>query len=651
MKKIAFLLLFICTHFSLSAVTITWTGYVGDENWANPDNWDLRILPTANDLVIIPNGAGMVIIDDFAQVNQLDIGEKVKVHVSSSGHLQSLFALGIAILIQPKSSLLVDGDVSVLSASGTGIFSDGLIPNKGEIVIESPSSRGMEINGIGKLQNEKMGLIRVESSISFGLLSRGKIDNLGQLDLHSKANRPLSFSGVFNNWSGGEIILQSSDSGALLEGAFYNEGEIVAYGIASNVGINVLNGGRFENNKRGVITIHLQNHTRAVGMAVSFGGILHNDGDLVVNGGGVGTGQGGIVTNLNGVFGNTYNGKIVLDDLNTAVVVNSTARSWENYGDLRIYNASSAMQVNANVYNGGNIDVEGRINVELSASWYNDKGELSIDAGTAIGLSIFGALENDNCGLVRIDGELQVSASGKLNNFGFLELGEGGSPASILGSLYNYGVIHDPGEKLANNFTNHNLRIIPLDDTFSPCFVYENVFDLGNNVSTALPTEFYADPDLTIPPAAIYWESDNEATIINLLPVYYARFVDNNRGCSRVFSIPRAPCPSPLHSKPHSELNLANIHTNAKTKPSISPNPTNGHLQIQTPTILSGEVTFQLVDLLGRVMWESEIESANNNGIELPSSLSDAWYIATLYQGGKLIHQEKIYVQRSAFTH
>ena len=61
MKKLLFFLLICCITISgLQAQTITWTGAV-DENYSNPNNWNLAPEPTAANDVIIPTGSTMTI--------------------------------------------------------------------------------------------------------------------------------------------------------------------------------------------------------------------------------------------------------------------------------------------------------------------------------------------------------------------------------------------------------------------------------------------------------------------------------------------------------------------------------------------------------------------------------------------------------------
>ena len=61
MKKPLPFLLFCCMAITgLQAQTITWTG-AEDENYSNPNNWDLARVPSAANDVIVPTGSIMTL--------------------------------------------------------------------------------------------------------------------------------------------------------------------------------------------------------------------------------------------------------------------------------------------------------------------------------------------------------------------------------------------------------------------------------------------------------------------------------------------------------------------------------------------------------------------------------------------------------------
>ncbi len=651
--KNVFLLFLLLSTFSLSAATITWTGDGDSQSWLDGNNWDIGQVPGSNDIAIIPDGVDAVVIDDglFVEVLRLEIGEKSIVFVDKNMLLQTRNSVGHGILIKKQGLLWSKGIIQVIQTTSNGINNEGVLRNEGELFIESITNRGLLIESAGVLENEAGAIIKIFETGSTGLRCNGKMRNAGRIEFLKGQWRPFEVSGIVENYPSGELIIEDQyPYPTSITGHFENHGEWRIMGSSTFGQCLQLGGsGYLLNERRGDIILTLPPVIGAKGMTVYQNGYLRNSGLIRVNSAGLNHSQRGISMEDNARMINRQSASVELNDFHLGLWLSSTIADWKNYGDYDINDNRTAIHANADGYNSGTINAEGRWNIQQNTEWTNGGGDITITTGSTTGIFVVGSLTNERCGRIRVDGQLRVLSNGELINDAFLELGEGGNTALIYGSLINNGTIHDPGEKLSNNFTNNSLRITPLDEPYSPpCdYYYANVFELGGAVSVELPLDFFTTPDLDLSDyGGFYFEYDNEAYLVDHYPVYYAEFTDSQYGCSQVYGIPWESCTFISNDAPRVELTTTPLDTKAESKPGLSPNPTNGQLQIQAPTSYSGQVTIRLVDALGRLLWENEIPSEVTSTIDLPSSLSNGWYVVHFFDADQLLHSEKVLLHK-----
>ncbi len=193
-RLLLFSILSICC-LTISAQTITWTGAV-DENYSNPNNWNLAHVPTADNDVIIPTGSTMT-INVNASMKSIDVQGVSSVIIN---HEYFEFT--------NPSSFSTNSTVTWLWATLSG---GGTLTNYGTINIDSANYKAMNsivlnnegtmnFNGTGTfrlnvstINNQTNGIINLqaENGIIDSYLGGHKINNYGLI-------KRTSSTGVFN---------------------------------------------------------------------------------------------------------------------------------------------------------------------------------------------------------------------------------------------------------------------------------------------------------------------------------------------------------------------------------------------------------------------------------------------------------------------
>ncbi|GEP51999.1 hypothetical protein FNO01nite_26710 [Flavobacterium noncentrifugens] len=208
MKKTLFFLMLLCSVFTTSAQTITWTGSGSNTNWDTAANWSPATVPTAANDVIIPTGKAVVI--NVAGVTK-------------------------SIVVQGNASVTIVGGLSFLNASsfaanavtnwtsGT-ISGGGTLTNAGTLNLTSGTSK--VISQVTTINNT--GTINIKDGGYF-YLNNGTINNqvAGIVDLMSD-NGNITWSGggshLLNNLG---TIKRSTTSGTVvIEAELHNSGTI-----------------------------------------------------------------------------------------------------------------------------------------------------------------------------------------------------------------------------------------------------------------------------------------------------------------------------------------------------------------------------------------------------------------------------------------
>ncbi|MDJ0771201.1 MAG: C25 family cysteine peptidase, partial [Ilumatobacter sp.] len=211
----------------------TWVGGFGSE-FGNPFNWDIGVVPGANDTAIVPAGSGSILILASASVSALVVGSNSSVTVvdpnsltiTGSNGMRSTIA-GQVINASP-ATLDIDTDLEI---TGT------LLNEAGNTVNINATSSTIAITGVGSWINEgainKNGTF--DASIANGILwtsASTSVINANGGDLNFQ-NIVLE-NGIVNVAAGASV--SHSDNGALNPGGTYRFEIIGDSGDPANFG-------------------------------------------------------------------------------------------------------------------------------------------------------------------------------------------------------------------------------------------------------------------------------------------------------------------------------------------------------------------------------------------------------------------------------
>jgi hypothetical protein len=235
------------TYVSNEELTIRWTG-VADTDWNNPLNWSSGKLPKAsNDVVIpydrplypvIPAGTEVTIfsmvINQFAR---LEISNAVTLAVIGRNELQA----------------------------GSAIRNDGIVVNRGRLIIGSADYRRLGIYNFGEFNNEDTGEIEIDNVSDYGFMNYLRLTNSGKIKIGTNnfsakmsdyPSNGLWNGGGFTNTSSGSLVIENTGEKALWNTlSIYNEGTITI-GAVSNIRDGIFSSfGTISNWPGGKITI------------------------------------------------------------------------------------------------------------------------------------------------------------------------------------------------------------------------------------------------------------------------------------------------------------------------------------------------------------------------------------------------------------
>lgn len=152
--------------FYLEAQTLTWTGGGDGFNWSDPDNWDLIMVPTASNDVVIPDGSTLTI-------NVLSTAKSITINGTSTVNINN------TLNIEANSSV---SDNSVINWN-SGYMS-------------------------GNTSFDNYGKINLPGVLTVGVWNDLVINNYGEINLLSTGDLDI-FDGVLNNKLSGVIDFQS----------------------------------------------------------------------------------------------------------------------------------------------------------------------------------------------------------------------------------------------------------------------------------------------------------------------------------------------------------------------------------------------------------------------------------------------------------
>ncbi|WP_037299797.1 BspA family leucine-rich repeat surface protein [Runella limosa] len=178
MKKLLFLFLVLVVQQAALAQNYTWNGS-SSTAWTNPNNWTPNAVPSATDVVIIPNTTTRPIISTNVSITQVQILNGGQLTVNSGGVL----------------------NISQFTVTGLILENAATLTNSGTINFNSTAVNiyAMSVNAGGTVTNT--GTINVTSAFGITNLPGGTFNNnsCGKVFFTSDNNNDFRNEGTFNN--------------------------------------------------------------------------------------------------------------------------------------------------------------------------------------------------------------------------------------------------------------------------------------------------------------------------------------------------------------------------------------------------------------------------------------------------------------------
>jgi len=147
--------------------TITWTGSGTNNNWNNTDNWDLGVIPSATNDVIIPSGF-IVIINISATTQSIVVAGNSQLTISNTLSFTTASSFAPDVTTNWVSSNLIGGGtltnmgtLNILSVNSKSILEDTTLSNTGTINI---TGTGDLLITQGTLNNIETGVIDMQTA-------------------------------------------------------------------------------------------------------------------------------------------------------------------------------------------------------------------------------------------------------------------------------------------------------------------------------------------------------------------------------------------------------------------------------------------------------------------------------------------------------
>jgi hypothetical protein len=268
MKKLYFIFVAFMISQNLFAITKEWKGTISTD-WANADNWMPSGVPTATDLVTIPNVANKPIIlsGTTAKCLRMEIGKTI-LTINSGGSLNVVTDVATsnrAINISTNGTLTNNGILTISTSTNVSLIvlnDNATFNNSGTVELNTPLYNILVGGPNSIVNNTTSGIINFQSSRGFQCLNgttgniitnqgtmnylgynyfaalnpNFTINNSGTIDI--KNGQGISVGGgTLNNLACGKILMpkvayDNSGAGSLTT----NAGLIVAQGIGNTNG-------------------------------------------------------------------------------------------------------------------------------------------------------------------------------------------------------------------------------------------------------------------------------------------------------------------------------------------------------------------------------------------------------------------------------
>jgi hypothetical protein len=185
---------------------LVWTNESGDGDWNNPQNWDQGVVPTPEDVVIIPDAAGAPVFEGDTTLTSLKLFDELLVNngtltltgassIEETGNLilDGVVLDGTATLVNVGTLTLRDGAVrlaldnqgTIVADGGTLDAGDGTLVNDGLIII--PAGKTLDVEAAtflnrGEIQGHGVLNVRVPVFVNEGNLSPGSSPGIFSID-------------------------------------------------------------------------------------------------------------------------------------------------------------------------------------------------------------------------------------------------------------------------------------------------------------------------------------------------------------------------------------------------------------------------------------------------------------------------------------
>lgn len=602
-------LFFLINVFNLSAATVTWLGGAG--SWNNPALWDIGIVPTASDDVIIPSGTVRVNSGNNAFATHVHIQSGARLIIRNGGFLEIHNTVGMHGLwnegIFTCAGLVDIADITnPVAGLINGFTNDGnvLITASGTIFINNIEGNGLQNNEGAIFENR--GDLLIDLTTNIGLYNRATFRNKGEIMVSAGVN---SGNGIFN------AELFDNYPGAI----------IFSYECGEN---NLQNGG-------------IGNLTP----------IFRNRGNITLEN----AGEFGLYTSSSGFFTNYEEGNISTHYASLSGIYIRAGGSIDNYGNIQSYYASgNALQSDGVLNNSGELflmyaGLSGYRSI-LSSSEFHNSGEVRIQGSGSFAVYEQGIFHNTVDAYFSIDGQFYSNNPISNINDGFL-ISEYTSNhiIHVVNPLINYGVIEDQYDAFGSSLIDNQQVIfrsvigtaqvgVPITD-----FLDIAALDRVNII------EWYIHNNTASPVAGTYDEVANTFTPdLALLGQdhLYAEVEIIASGKSRLVRIDLESAVIPLVAIPNTPGTYQNP-VEVTNDLAVFPNPTNGPVQLQSSHWKEEAVQLQLVNTLGQVVQQSQLIAGGSNvDFSFATTLPAGLYHLQLVQEDKVLAWQKVVLKK-----
>ena len=461
---------------SPTSQTLTWIGDTGD--WTDATKWDIGVVPTAGDEVIINTNTAVVSFSETTTVGRINISNSAQLTIEAGAVLTiSSTTAERALESSPSGEIINDGtiNISTTGIDGEGLYNKGTFVNNGSIVVDGTNSNGIRLAS-GTFTNSSTGTISVTNSgsdyinvdESSGIPST--FENNGTIDVILTTGDDgiyVNNSSIFNNAGTVNISLEAGASGG--DEAIYTE-----------------DGGTFNNNMGGIITIS-------------------SSGDHGISGKNTGT----FNNNLGGTINidAVTNDQVFLDD--TAIFNNFGIINLTNATDVGLYVTDASIFTNKttgeiNITDAVNYSIQIDANLNSSPATIDNSGSITITGGKdGLRLQETGVFTNNASGILNIvspneDGINIQGTSGTVNNSGTIDISMAPKEGMDMsaGTLNNFaGALFKAADCLEDNLEINGTSVVnndgnmilsrPNDDASGRDDIEVNTGATFNNTSNA----------------------------------------------------------------------------------------------------------------------------------------------------------------------